>query len=69
MPKIPKHLLARAGSSAGGVSGKGHSPLGVPLRVPWVVKKPGDAEGYHPASSPLFPGRTDLKVKSYASIS
>ena len=61
MPKIPKRLLARAGSSGGAVSAGAYA-LWEYRSGSWVVKKPGDAEGYHPGSPPVQAGRFEGEI-------
>jgi hypothetical protein len=61
MPKTPRHLLARGGSSRGVASASAYA-LWEYRSGSWVVKKPGNAEGYHSGSPPAQAGRFEGEI-------
>jgi hypothetical protein len=61
MVKLPKLSLAKGGSSGGVAVGSAYA-LWEYRCGSWVVKKPGDAEGYHAGSPPAQQGRFEGEI-------
>jgi hypothetical protein len=61
MLKIPKPIVGRGGSSQGVATATAYA-LWEFRSGSWVVKKPGDAEGFHAGSPPTQEGRFEGEI-------
>jgi hypothetical protein len=59
--KLAIHHLAVGSTSQGEAAGKAYS-LWEYRSGSWVVKKPGNADGYHPGSPPAQEGRFEGEI-------